>query len=401
MREHRLSKDPRTGKYYARIQVDGVRKKFTFGTNKRNAEQELRQLEADIESGKKSFAAMANMYIDKSQPRDLPIRELSDLYLDWLEVNRSKGTLVTNRYLLKPFVEFFGDCMVSDLNTITLTKYYAWAKKQRGQSENGGNHHLRQVKTLLRWGEQMEICVCPVRRFPAMREAPAKTKKFTDEELIKLLNKSADEFKDMIVFGLLTGLRPQELRGLRWEHIRQGEPCWSVVLERHKTSMSAEIAQPRCVPLSGEAASIVRRQLAAHPESDYIFLNDHGTPYEAGVFRRRLQRACKRAGVEQKPPYALRHYFGTKRAAAGLNQTVLAQVMGHTKLQTTSRYVAAVPDYHMKAFEAMAEDVASLLAQDPSECKTGSKVVPEWSPLKIIDAKDEEKEDVRSCENGG
>ncbi len=381
-KRHTLRKDPRNGRYYTRIQRDGVMKRFTFSTNRRKAEQELRELEDSIETGKKSFAALANIHVDKTEPQDITIAELVGLYLDWVEANRAAGTLQTARYNLIPFVKVFGECKVSDLNMLTLTKYYGYVKKHCGNSDNAGNHHMRSAKTMLLWGEQMELCVCPVRRFPAIREMPARTKKFSDEELVLLLQHIHDDFREMIVFGLLTGLRPQELRGLRRQHIRQGEPCWSVVLERHKTIRSAEIAQPRCVPLSSEAAAIVQRQLATHSHSDFIFLNSRGTPYKANGFRLRLKRACKRAGVEQKPPYALRHYFGTKRAAAGLNQTVLAQIMGHTKLQTTSRYIAPVPDYHQKAVEAMEKDLSVLLAQTDPECKTDTALVPKLYALK-------------------
>lgn len=383
---HSLYKDEKTERYYTRIQVGGVRKKFWFGKNFRAAEQECRQLEADIHSGKKSFAAMANLHIDKSQPHDLPIRELVDLYLNWLQANRALKTYETNKYLLTPFVSFFGDCMVSDLNTLTLVKFYGWAKLNLGKSENGGNDHLRRVKTMLRWGEEMEICICPVRRFPAIREAPARTKKFTDDELVTLLRSTWPDFRDMIVLGLLTGLRPQELRELRREHIRHNGSCWSVVLERHKTSKSAEIHQARCVPLSPEAVTIVQRQIAQHPEAVYIFLNGRGVPYRKDGFRQRLNRACTRAKIEKKPPYALRHYFGTKRAASGLNQTVLAQLMGHTKLQTTSRYIAAVPEYHQKAMEAMEADLSVLFKtpQKPIEDKTATEVVREWPALRLV-----------------
>ena len=383
MKRHKLGRDPRSGSYYARIQRDGVIKKISFGTNERRAEQQLRQLEDDIEVGKKSFAAIANVRIDKSEPKDLVISELVNLYLAWLEANRAKMTMLTARHALNPFVKFFGDCKVSDLNTITLTHYYIWAKKNRGRSENGGNHQLRHVKTMLRWAEQMELCPCPVRRFPAMREAPARTKKFSDEELIRLLNKVPDDFRDMILFGLLTGLRPQELRTLKKEHIHRRDGHAFIVLERHKTTLSAEIAQPRCVPLSPEATIIIDRQIAAHPESDFIFLNDQGRPYKANGFRLRLRRACKRAEIEKKPPYALRHYFGTKRAAAGLNQTILAQIMGHTKLQTTSRYIAAVPEYHQKAVDAMERDLAFLIEQNDERCKTDAEPVPKLYDLKI------------------
>ena len=388
MKRHCLSRDPRNGNYYARIQRGGVLKKFVFGPNQRKSEQKLRQLEDEIESGKKSFAAVANLRVDKSEPQDLPIKELVTLYLDWVRAHRAPRTHETAFSMLRPFVEAFGDCMVSDLNTLTLSKYYAWVRTELCSGENAGNHHMRMVKTMLRWGEGMEICICPVRRFPAIREAPARTKKFTDDELVLLLDKATPDFRDLIVFGVLTGLRPQELRGLRREHIRKSETCWSVVLERHKTSKSAEIALPRCVPLSPEAVTIILRQIETHPESVYIFLNAHGNPYTKDGLRQRLNRTCKSAGIEQKPPYALRHYFGTKQAANGLNQTVLAQLMGHTKLHTTSRYIASVPEYHQKAVAAMEKSLSALLESAslsaPVECKTDAQPVPELSRLRVV-----------------
>ena len=376
MRHRVLTKDPRTGTYYARIQVDGVRKKFFFSKNHRKAEHELRQLEKDLESGTKSFAALANPQVDRTRAQDITIQTLTAKYLSWVEANRAKGTLATKRYMLAPFVEQFGECMVSDLNHITLSRFHAWAKSHRGRSENGGNRHMREVKTLLRWGEQIEICECPVRRFPALREAPAKTKKFTDDELVRLMQHVADDFRDLILFGLLTGLRPQELRSLRREHLRCNGSQWAVVLERHKTSISAEVAQPRCVPLAADAVAIIEKQIAAHPWAQFIFLNDHAQSYTAGGFRQRLERACIRAGLEKKPPYALRHYFGTNRAAHGLNQAILAQIMGHTTIRTTSRYVAVIPEYHQKAMDAMEEDLSSLLSRsEPDISKSESENV--------------------------
>jgi len=253
--------------------------------------------------------------------------------------------------------------MVSDINHSTLAKYYAWAKKFRGRSANGGNRHLREVKTLFLWGEDMDICICPVRRFPVMRESPAKTRKFTDEELPILLQHASADFRDMVLFGLLTGLRPQELRPLSHDHIRQvnGRPC--IVYEKHKTTMSARMPQPRVVPLSPQAVEIIERQTATHPQSPYIFLDGKGKPYTAGGFRQKLERACDRAGLPRRSPYALRHYFGTKRAGEGLNLAILAQVMGHGTVVTTMRYVAKVPTYQQQAMDAMAADLAALLGQ--------------------------------------
>ena len=199
-----------------------------------------------------------------------------------------------------------------------------------------------------------------------MKRQP-KQRKFTDEEIPRLLYHSAPDFRDIITFGLLTGLRPNELRMLHREHIHQANGTSCVVLERHKTTMTAQLTQPRCVPLSAQATEIIQRQISKHPCSPAIFLNAKGHPYTAGGFRQRLERACLRAGLEKRSPYALRHYFGTKQAGSGLNQAILAQLMGHTTIITTTRYVAKVPDYHQKAVDAMQESLGSLLSQQEQE----------------------------------
>ena len=58
--------------------------------------------------------------------------------------------------------------------------------------------------------------------------------------------------------------------------------------------------------------------------------------------------------------------IGTKQAGLGLNQAILAQVMGHTTVVTTMRYVAKVPDYQQKAMEAMQAGLAAVLRQKPA-----------------------------------
>jgi integrase len=88
-------------------------------------------------------------------------------------------------------------------------------------------------------------------------------------------------------------------------------------------------------------------------------LNDDGRPYKAIGFRQRLQRWCRRAGVPVMPPYALRHWFATRQASNGTNQAVLAQLLGHSNLQTAARYVVNSDEVHLKAVDALAESVMS------------------------------------------
>jgi len=310
-KQRAITRDPRNGNLYVRIMRKGVSKRFKLGRDMRKARAKLREIENDIAAGKIRFIDIESPL---SAPKpvngapDLTISELIKLYLQWLEINRAPSTRDLKKYLLTHFDRRYGDLMVSEITQILLSEYYAWARKERGTSENGGNHHMREVKSLLFWGVDMDLCTMPVRKFPAIRQTPPKTKKFTDQELVLLLKKAAPDFRDMILFGILTGLRPQELRALRRSHIQEQHGGSFIVLEHHKTSRSARTPKPRCVPLSREALEILQRQFERHPASDHVFINDHGKPYTAGGFRTRLERACVRVGIPKRSPYAMRHY---------------------------------------------------------------------------------------------
>lgn len=171
----------------------------------------------------------------------------------------------------------------------------------------------------------------------------------------------------MLVFGMLTGLRPQELRTLKKvEVLQDGQGRSYVLIEVHKTSRTARDHQSRTVPLTKEVAEIVRRQSARFPKAEFVFMTDVGTPYATDVFRRKLERWCSRAKIEPKPPYALRHTFASMNADGDTNVVALGQLMGHSSTRTTARYIRASCEHHVKAVERGAEHIWSLLTK-PAE----------------------------------
>ena len=131
---------------------------------------------------------------------------------------------------------------------------------------------------MLRWGEEMELVDLNFKRFPPMNHTPPETKRISEDVLRFLFAKKPDEdepddFRDMLRFGLLTGLRPLELRNLTKDNIRQTQDgAMFLLIERHKTSRTANQPKPRTVPLSPPAKDILQRQLASHPKSEYVFL---------------------------------------------------------------------------------------------------------------------------------
>ena len=223
---------------------------------------------------------------------------------------------------------------------------------------------MRQIKSMFLWAQEMDICLCPVKKFPKTPETPPPTKRFSDEELKILLNctwPEGEDFRNMIIFGLHTGLRPQELRQLKRIQLHNdSEGNFTVFIQNHKTARTAHEPKPRSVPLTLIAKDIAIRQVAKHPKSEHIFLNGKGEPYTRGVFRQRLLRWCKRAGIKPHPPYAMRHTFGSMEAEANINQTIIAQMMGHSQLRTTSRYISNNAAHHRVAVGAVGDRITGL-----------------------------------------
>jgi len=118
---------------------------------------------------------------------------------------------------------------------------------------------------------------------------------------------------------------------------------------------------PRSVALCPNAVEIVQRQMRLHPQSKNVFVNPDGQPYQRNVFRQRLNRWCARAGIPERPPYALRHFFGTTQASGGTNLAIIAQLMGHSQIQTTTRYIANVAVVHQQAAALMQQHIAALI----------------------------------------
>jgi integrase len=372
-RRHKLSKDKRNAQYYVRIQVGGVRKYFPLGASRKHAEVELTRLERLYASGELEL----NPDEDEVPPErltvnqagaEITLQELTDVHLRWVGDHRAPSTYALRERYLHAFLEYAGDRPVLEIDKLTLAGFHGWAKKHCSRSLNGGNVFLRNVKSMLLWAEDMHICRCPVRKFPYMPQVPPLTMRFSDDELVALLEcirPTAPDLHDMLVFALLTGLRPPELRELQQEHfircdeLLPSEGCSGlggneyIEFQRHKTSKATRDHVKRTVPLVPEAVEILSRQIGKHPSRRHVFLNDAGRPYTAGVLRQRLKRWCRRAGIKPRPPYALRHTFGSLEAEAGVNQAVLAQIMGHTQLSTTARYVNHNAEHHRHAVGAI------------------------------------------------
>ncbi len=359
-----------SGIYYLRIKG----KYHNCGTNLKDAERKAKEILKDIQSGRIVISEIptTQTVYNNGQP-DINVWELAHKHLEWVQANRSPASLEVRQRYVNYLCEFLGQGrMVSTLKREEIEKFMQDIRLKHSRSPKSEDHALREIGTMFRWGEESGYCQMPPRLLPprVSRVANPELKCFTTEEMFKLLAKAPREFADMLCFGILTGLRPLELRELRFSQIQTdgtGKPF--IRIEHHKTSESARVPVSRTIPMPPQALEIVERQRKRESTFDHVFLNDAGTPYDRGTFRIRLNRWCEKAGIRKLSPYALRHFFGTMQGYNGTNMGILAALMGHTNIQMTTRYMSNIMEFQRKPMDDYAVSVLDMIekAKPPAE----------------------------------
>ena len=346
-----------------------------LGTTEREARRNLRDFRSAHEAGRiLGDGKPTSLTLLPTGQKDLNLKELIVRHLEYVQGNRSEGTFVLRQRNLLYMLKFLGARPVSSITADDLQRYADWIRDRHSRRREGGWHAIRDARTLMHWGNAAELISFPMSRFPKMSAKRGVIKRFTTEEMEKLLAVATGEFGDMVRIGAMLGLRPKELRELRHDQIDWDAKPWPmVVIEHHKTLQTSKVPIPRSVPLSSAAIEILRRQRARHPKSKVVFLNSDRKPYERSVYRNRLLRLCRKAGIEEKSPYSLRHYAGTQMAQLTGLSTV-AHILGHSNLSTTMMYLKNNEPAHLKAVEDLAALVGGL------GTKPEGKIVPFAKP---------------------
>lgn len=149
---------------------------------------------------------------------------------------------------------------------------------------------------------------------------------FSDSEIQQLWDNIQFPFVDMILVGIYTGFRPQELSILK---IADVDLTNRTIIGGLKT----DAGRNRTVPIHSKIIGLVQQNYdqAIKMQSECLF-NDqdgqHGTWLTYDKYRGRFKKIMKKLNMEHKP-HDTRHTFITKAKDAGINEYILKLIVGH------------------------------------------------------------------------
>ena len=150
------------------------------------------------------------------------------------------------------------------------------------------------------------------------------------------------------LLGFYAGLRVAELAALNVDDVVLSARRGRVIVWHGKGDIYRE------VPLHPEARKGVTTWLKARQsEADALLLNRRGTRLSSRSVGGVVVKLGELAGIDGLTTHVLRHTFGTNLIRQGTDVVLVAELMGHRRLDTTRRYSLPTTADRVRAIEGL------------------------------------------------
>ncbi len=273
--------------------------------------------------------------------RTITISDL-DRYRDYLiEEERSGATLRKYMHDVRAFYEFLGETKKADKESVLDFK----AHLEQRYAVNSVNSMLIAVNGFLSFLEMQE---CRVKTLKMQRRFCTGERELTKAEYFRLIE-TAEKKQNQRLCAIMqticaTGIRISELSFVTVEAVKSG-----------RAQVSCK-GKKRVVIISKELQRLLLRYCAeAGIRSGCVFVTKTGKPVDRSNIWTEMKKLCSQAEVEPEKvfPHNLRHLFAVTFYRLKKDIAGLADVLGHSSIETTRIYTATSGDEHRSALSQM------------------------------------------------
>lgn len=215
--------------------------------------------------------------------------------------------------------------------------------KCRPQTVNGALSAINAFLDFKGWQE------CKVKLLKVQRQAfMDESRELSEAEYRRLLEAAREKGNERLYLLMLTvcgtGIRISELAYITVEAVKAGRAeirmkgkCRTIILQKELRKRLLSYTKEREI------------------ETGHIFRTKSGRPMDRSNICHDMKKLCSRAKVSSKKvfPHNLRHLFARTFYAVEKNLAHLADVLGHSRIETTRIYVAVSATAHEKILNRM------------------------------------------------
>lgn len=258
-------------------------------------------------------------------------------------IENEKADATIQKYMrdLRCFVEYAAKRI---LDKATILNYKGML--EQNYAIRSANSMLAALNAFLRFAGWHDLCV---KQFKVQKDAfCSEDKELTKAEytaLVKAAELKKNERLSLVVQTICgTGIRVSELDSITVEAVRRGEAVVSCKGKTRKIFIVKALQK-----------KLLRYAMKHGIESGILFVTKSGKPLNRSNIWRQMKDLCEQAGVSPQKvfPHNLRHLFA--RTFYGIEKDIakLADILGHSNINTTRIYIITTGAEHQRRMENM------------------------------------------------
>jgi integrase len=346
--------------------------------------------------------------------------ELVDLFLDWVQTNRSDRTYDERKRHLQRFIDFgrngrlVADIPAMEMQSADLSAFLADAEDRYKLDAFTTDKHATSIKAAFHWGTRHPSPVTHLppgfRPFASVEKYKRPPEPMLEDELptpdeVELLFKWADAdlavireteripgkrgrpvrtrrpeeyrptgenpyvgFEEMLRVYWHTGARTGELAACTVsDFVRSAK---QIVLGRHKRAKTMKDAVARRITLNAEAFSILEKWCRGKRGDAPIFTDPKGRPWQRDRLDNRFEKVRTRAGVRDDITiYSFRHLWISETIMAGVDVATVAKMAGTSIAMIEKVYGHFTNQHFLDAQSRL--DYARRARMEPARLRAG------------------------------
>lgn len=295
--------------------------------------------DARIAHSKRVVQKAEKKLLDIKKDSEMTFQELTDWYLDLDSVKKLSSYWLID-LSLKKFNKVFGNYIVSQIKSSDL-KNYQVKRIEEGKAAGTIDHEVGKAKTaVFKAFDDDFISGETLKSFKRVKKLVKKGSDVRDRILSKdefeiLMKHLPRHTKGIVAMAYYTGMREGEILNLTWD---KGDLRNRIILLE---SADTKDKEARNIPIMDELYDILKA-IPRDIHNPHVFLYK-GKPIKD--LRTGLRKACKDAEIVYgrfvKGGFVfhdLRHTFNTNMRKAGVPESVIMEITGHSTREMFDRY---------------------------------------------------------------
>jgi integrase len=271
---------------------------------------------------------------------------LAKMIDQYAQSNFAKGTGEIYKYSFQNLIESIGDIVIKGVTPILIEKFKQDCLKK--VSPVRVNMYLRTLRAAFHLANNWKIMdENPARACKLVRVPDKEPAYFTKEKIAILIQQISDvNFKRLVLFAILTGMRRVEIANLKWEDMDFNQ---GLIRVRNRDLFCVKGGHPRTIPMP----SLINKCFSALQTGDgYVFTDSKGIAISAYHISRTFKKYIRISKLpEEFHFHSLRHTCATLYVQGQMPIYEVQKLLGHRSISTTQIYAHLESDNLRRSLE--------------------------------------------------